>query len=60
LGATLPPPLDLLSPFLPIPPGTEFGGSMAAFATCTLQSNDLGSFPAAFGGGRLPHILPDP
>jgi phospholipid/cholesterol/gamma-HCH transport system substrate-binding protein len=58
--ATLPPPLDLLSPFLPIPEGTSVNGSMAAFATCTLQSNDLGSFPAAFGGGRLPHILPDP
>jgi phospholipid/cholesterol/gamma-HCH transport system substrate-binding protein len=54
--ATLPPPLNLL----PIPPGTSIGGSMAAFATCTLQSNSVGSFPAAFGGGRLPHILPDP
>jgi hypothetical protein len=35
-------------------------GSMAAFATCTLQENSVGFFPAAFGGGRIPHILPDP
>jgi phospholipid/cholesterol/gamma-HCH transport system substrate-binding protein len=54
--ATLPPPLNLL----PIPPGTSIDGSMAAFATCTLQSNSVGAFPTAFGGGRLPHILPDP
>lgn len=27
---------------------------------CTLQQNDLGLFPLAFGGARLPQILPDP
>lgn len=31
-----------------------------AFPPCTLQQNDLGLFPMAFGGSRLPQILPDP
>jgi len=35
-------------------------GAAAIFAPCTLQSNSVGNFPAAFGGGRLPQILADP
>lgn len=58
---TLPPPLNTLPPPLGGIVGFgPFDASDAAFATCTLQSKDVGSFPAAFGGGRLPHILPDP
>jgi ABC-type transporter Mla subunit MlaD len=46
----LPPPLDF------IPAGTPVGGSMAAFAPCTLQ----GDFPSIFGGGRIPYVTADP
>jgi ABC-type transporter Mla subunit MlaD len=35
----------------PIPPGGP-----SAFAACTIAPN----FPAAFGGGKIPEILPDP
>ncbi len=32
----------------------------AAWPACTLQHKSMGMFPAAFGGNRLPQILPDP
>ncbi len=49
-----PPPFDTFNDL--IPAGTVIGGSKAAFAPCTLQSN----FPALFGGGRIPYVPADP
>jgi phospholipid/cholesterol/gamma-HCH transport system substrate-binding protein len=42
------------------PGGTAASPGPIAFAPCTLQSQSVGSFPAAFGGGDVPSILPDP
>jgi hypothetical protein len=50
-GGTTPAPAEQSNFPLPAP---------AAFPPCTLQQNDMGFFPSAFGGGRLPQILPDP
>jgi phospholipid/cholesterol/gamma-HCH transport system substrate-binding protein len=41
-------------------PLSEAPGPFQAIAPCTLQSRSFGSFPAAFGGGDVPNILPDP
>jgi hypothetical protein len=39
---------------------TPVGPPLQAIAPCTIAMQTMGSFPAAFGGGAVPNILPDP
>jgi phospholipid/cholesterol/gamma-HCH transport system substrate-binding protein len=39
---------------------TPVGPPLQAIAPCTIARQTMGSFPAAFGGGAVPNILPDP
>jgi hypothetical protein len=43
-------------------PFSEFplGPPLEAFAACTIQQQTLGGYPAIFGGGAVPNVLPDP
>jgi phospholipid/cholesterol/gamma-HCH transport system substrate-binding protein len=57
--STLPPPLG--GPgglFENVPDVPTF--DQTAFASCILQTEANGNFPAAFGGSRLPQVLADP
>jgi phospholipid/cholesterol/gamma-HCH transport system substrate-binding protein len=36
------------------------GPPLQAIAPCTIATQTMGTFPAAFGGGAVPNILPDP
>jgi ABC-type transporter Mla subunit MlaD len=55
--ASNPPPSIGIFPLSVLIPGVP---GLSAIAPCTLQSASVGSFPAAFGGGRVPNVLPDP
>ncbi|MDP9227891.1 MAG: MlaD family protein [Actinomycetota bacterium] len=59
-GSNLVTPTSLPVPVLPAPFDLPIGGAQAAFAPCLLQPTAMGLFPAEFGGGDQPQILPDP